>query len=68
LILLGLAALLLVPKIYFEKWRRSRRGGREAPLFKGKFNIPRPIAVCRVLRQPMNPGDVAEWHDEFHPN
>ena len=66
-ILVALAAVLLIPKTIGEKLLRKCRAGRQAPRFKGKYNVPRRLAVCTLLRAPMTAGDVTEWHDTFHP-
>ena len=67
LLLPMIASVLLVPMIASEHFRRKTRNGRAAPVYKGKFNLPRWLAVCKVLRAPMDADDVAEWSDKFHP-
>ena len=66
-LLIGAAALLLIPKIIGERLIRKCREGKVAPTFKGKFKLPRALAVCAILRLPMSAADEAEWHDSFHP-
>ena len=67
IVLIVVAALFLIPKTFGENCRRKQRDGREAPPFKGKLNLPRRLAVCKVLRTPMTSNDIQEWHGKFHP-
>ena len=57
--LLGVAGLLMLPKLLAEKIIRKRRADRELkpPVFKGKMNIPRKVAVFRFMRSPMTEDD-----------
>ena len=43
-ILLGVAALLMIPKILVEMMMRKGRADKEAPVFKGKVNMPRCLS------------------------
>ena len=67
LILLGIAALIMIPTALVE--RRVRRGRTEAaaPAFKGKFNMPRCFAVHKLMRAPMSAEDVIAWGGPFRP-
>jgi hypothetical protein len=62
-----LAAVILVPNTLVENWLRLRRQNAEAPAFKGKFNLPRCIAKCRCLRNPMTQTDVDAWRGSYKP-
>ena len=54
-----IAALILVSTAFVEKyWVRARRKKKKAPTYKGKFNLPRFIARCRALRNPMTEDDT----------
>jgi len=66
-ILLAIAGLLLIPKTLGEMLIRQRRKGREVPTWKGKWRLPRRVAVLTWLREPMDKQDIALWHDKFHP-
>ena len=68
LIMLAIAAVILIPKALGERCMRDRRKGRQAPPFKGKFNLPRRLVVLTALRDPMAAADVAEWHAPFKPS
>jgi hypothetical protein len=64
---LALSALIMLPTAYIEHRLRRGRVGEEAPTFKGKFNLPRWLAVVKWARAPMTPADTAEWRGDFFP-
>ena len=63
-VLLAVAALLMWPKVLFEKGRAAlhrKRGG--VPHHKARFSLPRQIAVCRVMRKPMESVDIGTFRN-----
>jgi hypothetical protein len=64
---LAVAALLMIPKTAVERRIRKRRTAANVPIFKGKFILPRWLAVHRLLRNPMTTADAVEWLGEFRP-
>ena len=65
-VLLIVAALLVIPKVLVELLLRRGRDEEEAPVFKGRMNIPRLLAVYRPMRLPMHEGEVIAWRGNFH--
>ena len=61
------AAVLMIPKYLLERKIRRARADAIAPVFKGKFNLPRMLAVHTLLRAPMTATDVTEWFGTFRP-
>ena len=61
------AAVLMIPKYLLERKIRKARADAIAPVFKGKFNLPRMLAVHTLLRAPMTATDVTEWFGTFRP-
>ena len=61
------AALIMVPTAIVERHIRNRRSRSKAPVFKGKFNIPRCLAVHKLMRSPMTEADKDEWLGDFFP-
>jgi hypothetical protein len=61
------AIIVLIPKAIYEYMVRKGRADAEAPVYKGKLNIPRKMAIYRVMREPMTAGDIIEWRGEFFP-
>ena len=61
------AALIMVPTAIIERRVRQRRKRSEAPVFKGKINIPRCLAVHKLMRSPMTEADTDEWRGDFFP-
>ena len=63
-IVLALAGVAMIPKIFWERRIRAKRAKESTPTpaFKGKFNLPRPLAPCRILRRPMTLDDIKVWH------
>ena len=52
----------LVPMTMVERKRRAGRTADSiAPVFKGKFGIPRFLACCAFMRKPMSHADVKAW-------
>ena len=67
-LLIGIASLILIPKTWCEKKLRWQRIGKESPVYKGKFNLPRWAAFHKKLRVPMTESDVTEWRGDFQPS
>ena len=65
---LGVAALLLIPKTLIERKKRAMRAKLPMPSFQGRGPIPDTLAVCKVLRKPMDKQRRAEWHAPFLPS
>lgn len=61
------SVLLMIPTALIEHARRRKRVDAVPPVFKGKINIPRCVAMHRLLRDPMTDADVAEWRGDFYP-
>jgi hypothetical protein len=67
LVAIAAAALIMVPTALAEVSKRTGRVRGDAPVFKGKLNIPRWLAVHNLLRAPMTEADVDEWLGDFFP-
>jgi hypothetical protein len=66
-VVIALASVVMIPKRIAERYLRNHRSDEyvKAPTFKGMFNLPRKLAPCRVLRQPMTDSDIAAWRAPF---
>lgn len=64
---LGIAGLLMIPTAVIERCVRRKRRQGSAPVFKGKFNIPRCLAPFNCMRAAMSPADIKEWGSEYFP-
>ena len=66
-IVLVISCVIMVPKMLIERKLRYDRRDQPPPVFKGKLNLPRCVARCKILRASMTKKDVDAWRAPFRP-